>query len=1731
MFKIKKNVDWSLLHQGLTIPVNMHEEISQKLEIGEKRPIVIHLNNVFYQATLYNLDFDRQKYPDHSEIIQIRYNPDSKITKALRDIFHECYARLAAAKQQAKGKCSTSNMCNDYVILTETATQNVYEMTCSNSDTLSESKKLLEKYVDSFQSLKRGGTPHGPAPHKIILLLAIIDCINNGCFIKNEIKITKELMSAYTATWTQFFSNDISFNRGLELPYYHLKNDGFWHLKANPGKDDLLQEQKSGPTLKKLQNLVEYAYFDKDLYELFQIAYCRNMLQQTLEKQLPAKRQTVAPSVKKVENIDVILPENKSLSQACVTIEKHETSKKTSNNTRYESLPDDLQLICNYLDNAQKKTFTIAELMEDENVQTYLADLANPLTKLRHIVTDHADETYPHFKKRKMPICFSKLSSTEWQLRSSFKQTFNMQSKQSMNYAEWAACLHRHFFPHGKKNENKHLFLCDGYVLCLIWSKNPLLVQEKDYDYIVSDFVAAVIEKARDKDFMKFFQKAPDLKYRHLPFLCLQSLAWQYELPNLRRASNYYERLRGLLQWAAAKKNLPLPAFDGKLKNEHDELWEKLDQALRRNNAGSIILPIDKKDKHIAYASLHSVFKREDSRRLYLYFAMQNINNVQTMRDAKEIFYAVKKQSNDVSIFNEEYTSMVGNCIKDYFLFWNSKYCGKTFDPFSSPRIKYAFFNILGSTAYNEHEVITEEVGRQLYEKLQEKNRFLKNQDFRPGFIFYMNLARESWIENSCHFNWTTPEILQKLSRYAQDHAIEEFTNEQAHEAYLSLSLPYPWREWMSANISDVLKEKTTPIFQLEADCRWQVLCGHNRIYPVLAFDDVDDTYYITQRGRRELQLQNDTRWISIENLHSAGFNLRETMQLVNKEQKWKKKIIPFAPQPFDPPHIYRVDYQDYADRINPGDHLGTIETLLAVFPNSLQDDVQQVNLPKLQGCDIEPFLESAAHGNYIAAILHVNSDRITWDSELLVASEPSPYLVFPSFKIRSKKISIAVTAMNDSLPEVRNGITEQWLCDNQPVTAAQVKYLPCGLHTLHCILQNGRKIKKDVFVVPANLEMKTCQITDWTWTCDIHKQESHLLEKQLLSATLTKEDQTIDCFFEMPEDSLFWWNYRIGDDYTINTPIHYNSLSDYLEMHELLKLVPDKLHEFTLYCDDDKTNPAKCYTTFHDLKRQLSTSLNNFLLFDKRVTVTINNQEIFSIDIIPVEGECYDYAIKYNPETEDYLFHPSEDNSEYQWKVHPEQLIEALHHEENCYIRGTWKGIEIFLPSHADRIWWLEKDGKIYNFMQKIKLKTLQELRTYSLFFLPENRACLQLGSNGKTIEKDIPSVKMMYNAIQSNMNILSHQPITIYLDWYPIIEIDDVFSDYSFVLGKEFLFQNIPEKSLLICQLDLNSIFYNKISTLVTNKPQERLDNRFKLDGTQYFLALDIPLGETVPQNCNDLLDILEKYPEYVETIFCYEQMPYLNYSLHEVLSETEENEKLMCNHAEAEERLQRFKNMQHFENEFFTEELRFADGLHEQYACRSTMSPQSHNLEYFLRNGFENWFLMRHVIYDMLATSNNSKTLNEIEAHSRESRGLDSYDLKNLYNACVNRWNGDILASIRNLRFCELDDLLPCMESSVKLLIRLLESDKLLSTEMKRNLKTLFIAFAALKTLPRKRELKYSLSYFFYDLLYCNNFTTLQQKYIHALFMTLSQYNLSIGENNEPARNDKIPVRTSP
>ncbi len=70
-FVYKKGVDWSALHEGITIPVSIQmkfmEMLSGYLPIGEKKEIRLVIGNEVFTAKLKNQPFDRVKYPKHKE--------------------------------------------------------------------------------------------------------------------------------------------------------------------------------------------------------------------------------------------------------------------------------------------------------------------------------------------------------------------------------------------------------------------------------------------------------------------------------------------------------------------------------------------------------------------------------------------------------------------------------------------------------------------------------------------------------------------------------------------------------------------------------------------------------------------------------------------------------------------------------------------------------------------------------------------------------------------------------------------------------------------------------------------------------------------------------------------------------------------------------------------------------------------------------------------------------------------------------------------------------------------------------------------------------------------------------------------------------------------------------------------------------------------------------------------------------------------------------------------------------------------------------------------------------------------------------------------------------------------------------------------------------------------------------------------------------------------------------
>lgn len=91
----KKEVDWSVLQQGVSIPVTIQivfqNTINKFLPRGQSKDIYLVLEGLTYKARLVNQKFDERKYPNRKDILQIRYHPQSEIAEKLRSIFTASY--------------------------------------------------------------------------------------------------------------------------------------------------------------------------------------------------------------------------------------------------------------------------------------------------------------------------------------------------------------------------------------------------------------------------------------------------------------------------------------------------------------------------------------------------------------------------------------------------------------------------------------------------------------------------------------------------------------------------------------------------------------------------------------------------------------------------------------------------------------------------------------------------------------------------------------------------------------------------------------------------------------------------------------------------------------------------------------------------------------------------------------------------------------------------------------------------------------------------------------------------------------------------------------------------------------------------------------------------------------------------------------------------------------------------------------------------------------------------------------------------------------------------------------------------------------------------------------------------------------------------------------------------------------------------------------------------------
>jgi len=124
---------------------------------------------------------------------------------------------------------------------------------------------LIDKYCRLFSKLKRA-YQNGGAPHKPILLLAILKSVESKVIASNHIYITPELIMNFRELWSKLVTTKHQMN--FALPFFHMRTEPFWKIINKPGIFIPLTSSHSIKSLGSLNECIQYAEIDTDLMDL-----------------------------------------------------------------------------------------------------------------------------------------------------------------------------------------------------------------------------------------------------------------------------------------------------------------------------------------------------------------------------------------------------------------------------------------------------------------------------------------------------------------------------------------------------------------------------------------------------------------------------------------------------------------------------------------------------------------------------------------------------------------------------------------------------------------------------------------------------------------------------------------------------------------------------------------------------------------------------------------------------------------------------------------------------------------------------------------------------------------------------------------------------------------------------------------------------------------------------------------------------------------------------------------------------------------------------------------------------------------------------------------------------------------------------------------------------------------------------------------------------------------------
>lgn len=146
----KMEVNWSLLTEGLTLPVENQivfgRLVNGFLQKGEQKAIHIYLNGKVYDAKVVNVNYN-QKYQRKHDVLQIRYPKNGDLARELQKLYASSYSYfLNARKLRPEGSRSMPKLpenAKEYLVIYTTIYDDTYEFETIETNEVSTIKEIV----------------------------------------------------------------------------------------------------------------------------------------------------------------------------------------------------------------------------------------------------------------------------------------------------------------------------------------------------------------------------------------------------------------------------------------------------------------------------------------------------------------------------------------------------------------------------------------------------------------------------------------------------------------------------------------------------------------------------------------------------------------------------------------------------------------------------------------------------------------------------------------------------------------------------------------------------------------------------------------------------------------------------------------------------------------------------------------------------------------------------------------------------------------------------------------------------------------------------------------------------------------------------------------------------------------------------------------------------------------------------------------------------------------------------------------------------------------------------------------------------------------------------------------------------------------------------------------------------------------------------------------------------